>query len=130
MKNGVLMANSLVSLALIIGIALALGATPVHAQTLAEFGGVSDAVGTLTSQSALANYQSAPDYLPTIDSNKSAAYQTEALDTNNDVIDSTTSATNFTDNTNFAATDYSTSGFSTSTDYKSANDYSNPTDMP
>ncbi len=122
--------KSLAGLPLLIVIVLALGVMPSSAQTLGEFGGTTNDAGMLASQSALAKYHSEPNYLPSIDCDRGANYQTEKLNTGSNFANSGDNSTNFSDTANFAPSDYSSSDFSTSTNYQSANDYSNPTDMP
>ena len=122
--------KSIVALALLLGIALALGVMPAKAQTMAEFAATTDGAGTLAGQSALANDHSAPNSLPSIDCDRGDDYQTEKLDGGSRFANSTDDSTNFSDTANYAPSELSTTDFSTSTEYRSVNDYSNPTDMP
>lgn len=113
--------------------AFGLGASSSMAQTAGEYTATINGSGTSALEGgakAMENYQSDTDFRPSGDYGPNPDYKTD-FDSSGPLTDSTDYTTSdFGNTTVYAPSDYSGDDFGKMTDYKSDNDYSNPTDAP
>ncbi len=121
--------RSIVLMAVALGIAFAMGAAPSNAQTVGEYAAALNDAGSRT---AMTNYLGGgTDFRPSFQAEPAR----EAMDYRSDQYTSTNYAAtdydaDFSATTDYGSSKYSAGCFGSATDYRSVNDYSNPTELP